>query len=125
MASIKKASQAMLREIQAECSPTSLICCSSLFEAWAWFRRFVFLPYLPCLHSPGWLTSLALGLSNDPSMCFSQALLADIVAGITVAALLIPQALAYATLAQLPPIAGLHSVVLAVAGYAVLGVRCV
>lgn len=125
MTGIKKASAALLREIKAECSPAKLLCCSSNLEAWSWFRCFVFLPYLPCLHTPGWLTNLAFGLSNDPSLAFSQAVLADVIAGLTVAALLIPQALAYASLAHLPPIAGLHSVVLAIAGYAVLGVRCV
>ena len=45
----------------------------------------------------------------------------DLLAGITVAAYLIPQVLAYATVAGLPPVAGLWAIVPALAVYAVLG----
>lgn len=45
----------------------------------------------------------------------------DIVAGITVAAYLIPQVMAYATLAGLPPVAGLSAAMAALAVYAVFG----
>jgi SulP family sulfate permease len=45
----------------------------------------------------------------------------DVVAGITVAAYLVPQVLAYATVAGLPPVTGLWAIVPAMAVYAVLG----
>jgi len=45
----------------------------------------------------------------------------DLIAGITVAAYLVPQVLAYATIAGLPPVAGLWAIVPALAVYAVLG----
>jgi high affinity sulfate transporter 1 len=46
---------------------------------------------------------------------------ADVVAGVTVAAYLVPQAMAYAQLAGLPPVAGLWAVLGPLAVYAVLG----
>jgi high affinity sulfate transporter 1 len=45
----------------------------------------------------------------------------DLVAGVTVAAYLVPQVLAYATIAGLPPVAGLWAIVPALAAYALLG----
>ena len=45
----------------------------------------------------------------------------DVVAGVTVAAYLVPQVMAYATVAGLPPVAGLWSVLLPLAIYALLG----
>jgi SulP family sulfate permease len=46
---------------------------------------------------------------------------ADVVAGVTVAVLLVPQAMAYATLAGLPPVTGLYAAIAALVGYALLG----
>jgi SulP family sulfate permease len=45
----------------------------------------------------------------------------DLVAGVTVAALLVPQAMAYALLAGLPPAAGLYSATVPLVAYAVFG----
>jgi SulP family sulfate permease len=45
----------------------------------------------------------------------------DLMAGVTVAAYLVPQVLAYATIAGLPPITGLWAVLPALATYALLG----
>jgi sulfate permease, SulP family len=45
----------------------------------------------------------------------------DLMAGITVAAYLVPQVLAYSTIAGLPPVAGLWAIVPALAVYALLG----
>lgn len=45
----------------------------------------------------------------------------DVVAGLTVAAYLVPQVLAYARVAGLPPITGLWAAVAALAGYALIG----
>ncbi|MGB1223698.1 MAG: SulP family inorganic anion transporter [Mycobacterium sp.] len=46
---------------------------------------------------------------------------ADLTAGVTVAAYLIPQTMAYATLAGLPPVTGLWAALVPLAAYAVLG----
>ena len=45
----------------------------------------------------------------------------DVAAGLTVAAYLVPQVMAYATLAGLPPITGLWAAVVALAAYAIFG----
>ena len=45
----------------------------------------------------------------------------DLLAGLTVAAYLVPQVLAYATIAGLPPVAGLWAVLPALVAYALLG----
>ncbi|SNT60908.1 high affinity sulphate transporter 1 [Asanoa hainanensis] len=45
----------------------------------------------------------------------------DVVAGVTVAAYLVPQVLAYATVAGLPPVAGLWAILPALAAYAIFG----
>lgn len=45
----------------------------------------------------------------------------DVLAGLTVAAYLVPQVMAYATLAGLPAVAGLWAILLPLAAYAVLG----
>ncbi len=48
-------------------------------------------------------------------------LLRDVIAGIVLTTLLVPQGMAYAELAGLPPITGLYTSVLCLLGYAVLG----
>src|SRR6187399_3080758 len=45
----------------------------------------------------------------------------DLVAGIVLAAILVPQGMAYAELAGLPPVTGLYATVACLAGYAVFG----
>src|SRR4051794_20660969 len=45
----------------------------------------------------------------------------DVVAGLVLATLLVPQGMAYAELAGLPPITGLYTSILCLAGYAVFG----
>ena len=46
---------------------------------------------------------------------------ADLTAGLTVAAMLIPQSMAYATLAGLPPVVGLYASILPTLSYAIFG----
>ena len=46
---------------------------------------------------------------------------ADLVAGMVLATLLVPQGMAYAELAGLPPINGLYTSILCLVGYAVFG----
>ena len=45
----------------------------------------------------------------------------DVVAGVVLGTLLVPQGMAYAELAGLPPITGLYTSILCVPGYAVFG----
>ena len=45
----------------------------------------------------------------------------DLVAGLVLTALLVPQGMAYAELAGLPPITGLYTTILCLLGYAVFG----
>jgi len=45
----------------------------------------------------------------------------DLVAGIVLCTLLVPQGMAYAELAGLPPITGLYTTILCLIGYAVFG----
>ena len=45
----------------------------------------------------------------------------DIVAGVVLAAILVPQGMAYAELAGLPPVTGLYTTIGCLVGYAVFG----
>ena len=62
---------------------------------------------------------LARGLS--PHSYRREWLIKDIVAGIVLSTLLVPQGMAYAELAGLPPITGLYTSILCLLGYAVFG----
>jgi hypothetical protein len=62
---------------------------------------------------------LARGL--NPSSYRREWLSKDVVAGIVLSTLLVPQGMAYAELAGLPPITGLYTSILCLLGYAVLG----
>src|SRR6266478_6515477 len=62
---------------------------------------------------------LARGLSLSS---YRRAWLAkDVVAGVVLSTLLVPQGMAYAELAGLPPITGLYTSILCLLGYAVFG----
>src|SRR4051794_27350045 len=62
---------------------------------------------------------LARGLS--PSSYQRKWLAKDVVAGIVLSTLLVPQGMAYAELAGLPPITGLYTTIFCLLGYAVFG----
>src|SRR5215470_11403882 len=65
------------------------------------------------------MVKLARGLSLSP---FHREWLAkDVVAGVVLSTLLVPQGMAYAELAGLPPITGLYTSIMCLLGYAVLG----
>src|SRR5215471_1307908 len=65
------------------------------------------------------MVKLARGLSLSP---FHREWLAkDIVAGVVLTTLLVPQGMAYAELAGLPPITGLYTSIMCLLGYALLG----
>ena len=86
-------------------------------------RSFYYVPYMPAFAYPGWLTKYIKGLYNSETRLatIENIVFGDFVAGITVAMTLIPQGLSYATLANLPPIYGLYTVVLPSAVYALFG----
>ena len=67
-----------------------------------------------------WIRAWAPGLA-DLSGYRREWLRGDVLGGVTVAAYLVPQVLAYATIAGLPPITGLWAILPALAAYAVLG----
>src|SRR3954469_11343362 len=56
-----------------------------------------------------------------PSGCRREWLAKDVVAGVVLSTLLVPQGMAYAELAGLPPITGLYTSILCLLGYAVAG----
>jgi high affinity sulfate transporter 1 len=62
---------------------------------------------------------LARGLSHSPGQVRQPS--RDVIAGIVLSTLLVPQGMAYAELAGLPPITGLYTSVLCLLGYAMFG----
>lgn len=103
-------------ELIVECVPSCGI--SSASNVWEAVRNSFYFPYLPAFHRPGWLLRYIVGPYDA---IWAENLYADIWAGITVAMLLIPQALSYATLANLPPVNGLYCAVLPSAVYTFFG----
>ena len=67
-----------------------------------------------------WLRAAAPGLAALTSYRAGW-LLKDVVAGLVLTALLVPQGMAYAQLAGLPPITGLYTSILCLVGYALFG----
>lgn len=80
----------------------------------SWFH----IPYFPAFHRPGWLLRYLVGPFNKQLL---NSLVADFCAGLTVALTLIPQALSYAKLANLPAINGLYAAILPSATYVFFG----
>src|SRR6201987_3965557 len=64
---------------------------------------------------------LTLGRGLSFSSYRREWLARDIVAGVVLTTLLVPQGMAYAELAGLPPITGLYTTILCLLGYAVFG----
>lgn len=113
----KKNSVDLAKEIHVECFEQWEVYESIQFIKENWYK-FIFIPYLPAFHHPGWLLRYAVGpYTGELFLMFFQ----DFIAGITVALTLIPQALSYAQLANLPPINGLYTAVLTAASYAFFG----
>ncbi|WP_238163970.1 SulP family inorganic anion transporter [Kribbella pittospori] len=73
----------------------------------------------PAIHPPGWQEYVpGVGLAR----IYERAWLPkDIVAGLVLSALLVPQGMAYAELAGLPAVTGLYTSILCLLGYAVFG----
>ena len=73
----------------------------------------------PDVGPPGWQEYVpGLGLARSYQRAW---LPKDIVAGLVLSALLVPQGMAYAQLAGLPPVTGLYTSILCLIGYAVFG----
>src|SRR5271163_1560462 len=68
-----------------------------------------------------WVPMFRLARGLSPSSYRREWLIRDIVAGIVLSTLLVPQGMAYAELAGLPPITGLYTSILCLLGYAVFG----
>jgi len=73
---------------------------------------------LPSIKNPGWLLRYILGPYNRE---YFDLLISDLIAGITLGIILVPQALAYSILAGLPPINGLYTSILSLLVYMFLG----
>jgi len=80
--------------------------------------EYIHVPYFPCISKPGWLLRFIIG-PHDYNLF--EVFYSDIFAGITVAMTLIPQALSYAKIANLPPINGLYTSILPIFAYAIFG----
>ena len=81
-------------------------------------KNYVHVPYIPALHSPGWLLRYIIG-PHDTALITN--IVNDVGAGITVAVTLIPAALSYSGMANVPPIVGLYSVIIPSIVYIFLG----
>ncbi len=73
-------------------------------------------------HGPGVVSMAGLVPGLRVVSSYQQTWLAkDVVAGVVLTTLLVPQGMAYAELAGLPPITGLYTSIMCLLGYAVLG----
>lgn len=72
------------------------------------------------MHLPSWTTQIS-PLANTLSQYRRDQFIADLIAGIVVAVMLVPQAMAYAMLAGLPPQVGLYASILPLVLYALFG----
>ena len=82
--------------------------------------RSFFSPSFPPISPNGWITRYRGFIFEDRGLLVEN-LLADVIAGITVSMTLIPQALSYSALANLPPIYGLYSALMPCIAYILLG----
>ena len=111
------------QEIRHHCVPDfskagSFFTKEAVYNGYKTVRGAIHVPFFPAFHRPGWLLRYVVG----PYDAFwRESVLADFWAGITVALLLIPQALSYATIANMPPINGLYASVLPSAVYTFFG----
>ena len=82
----------------------------------------VFIPYVPMFTKPGWVVQYFKGVV-DPNTRIStiETIFNDVIAGLTVGLVIIPQGLSYATLALLPPVNGLYAAILPSAVYSFFG----
>jgi len=78
----------------------------------------IHLPYFPAFHRPGWLFRYLIGPYDKE---LAQMFISDLVAGLTVAMTLVPQALSYAGLAGMPKVNGLYAAILPSATYVFFG----
>jgi hypothetical protein len=104
------------QDVKTECSPSNAR--ESTREIFSYLSHFYHIPYLPAFHSPGWLLRYIVGPYDRE---WFDGITSDIPAGLTVGLLMIPQALSYAGLANLPQVNGLYAAILPSAFYTFFG----
>jgi len=110
---VKKYVVDTVEEVKYECIPSN-----GAATLWPFLQQVFHIPFLPWLYQPGWLVNY---FTRPWDADFYNDLSSDFFSGFTVAITLIPQALSYASLATLPPIVGLYSVILPIPMYIFLG----
>jgi sulfate permease, SulP family len=119
VASGKKYVDETTSEIVKECFPSkSAFSKESFAENLKYLKSVFHVPYSPAYVGPGWFMKL---LYDEKNTAYYEGLYGDVFAGFTVGMTLIPQGLSYSTLARLPPINGLYTVILPSVCYTVLG----
>ena len=105
-------------EVKYECTPDvrPLSYYTSLTKST--LRSWIHIPYFPAFHRPGWLMRYIFGPYDEDWVTL---FIADFCAGLTVSLTLIPQALSYAQLANLPAINGLYTAILPSVTYVFFG----
>jgi len=106
----------LIEDIKTECAPSNTG--ESVRGALNYLSDFIHIPYLPAFHSPGWLLRYIVGPYDRD---WFDGITSDIIAGLTVGLLMIPQALSYAGLANLPQVNGLYAAILPSAFYTFFG----
>jgi len=106
-----------MEEVKAECIPPPMND-GTIKKLKYYVKRWSHIPYLPAFHRPGWLLRYLVGPYD---VQWAEGLVADFIAGLTVALTLIPQGLSYAVLANVPPINGLYCAILPSATYTFFG----
>ena len=107
----------LIDDIKTECTPTQSP--SQVGSQISGFlANFIHQPFLPAFHSPGWLLRYIVGPYNRE---WFDGITSDIIAGLTVGLLMIPQALSYAGLANMPQVNGLYAAILPSAFYTFFG----
>lgn len=118
-AAAKQYSQETIDEIAYECLPSNTEgTAESIQKLCKKITQVFHIPYSPAFSRPGWLLGKIFGPYDT---AYWEGMYGDVFAGFTVGMTLIPQALSYATLASLPPINGLYSVILSSICYIFLG----
>jgi SulP family sulfate permease len=105
-------------EVREECCMPADELKSNVYHVLSEMKSFLHIPYFPSLHSTGWLVRYIIG-PHTPTLI--EDLFYDVSAGVTVGLTLVPQALSYAQLANLPPVVGMYAAILPSIGYAMVG----
>ena len=105
------------QDIKTECTPNQTAG-NYVRGTLNYLSNFIHIPYLPAFHSPGWLLRYIVGPYDRE---WFDGITSDIIAGLTVGLLMIPQGLSYAGLANMPQVNGLYAAILPSAFYTFFG----